>query len=58
MLQQHPNIERLEILWGKMWPGSFDVAANAISEKIGVNQNVTFDPEWKIVHKVLFRNCK
>ena len=43
--EKYPQMNTLEISWGKNRPGSFDLAADAIARLIGVNADIQFESQ-------------
>lgn len=50
-LLRNPYMSTLEVMWGKVWPGSFDIAAQKIAAAIGVEAPVAFEDQWKKGHE-------
>lgn len=57
LLTRHPSMERLELLWGKCWDGSFDRMAARIAALMGITRKVHFDENWKVENPLITFNC-
>lgn len=49
-LVNYPEMDTMDVLWGKSWPGSFDAAAMPIAKLLNITHIISFDAAWAVTH--------